>query len=90
MSLTVSTNAEAIELQSYRAISPWTPLTVLLGLASPLALVHPLLWIVPLAGILLAWIGIKQVSPLLWTNMQCIVPKIPGTLCATFGGKQEV
>ncbi len=56
------TNAEATELQSYRAISPWMPLTVLLGLASPLALVHPLLWTVPLTGILLAWIGIKQVS----------------------------
>lgn len=58
----VSTNFEAVELQTYRAISPCAPLAVLCGLASALALVHPLLWTVPLAGMLVAWVGIKQIS----------------------------
>jgi len=58
----VSNQPETAKLQTYRAISPWAPLALLLGLASPLALVHPLLWLVPLAGVWVAWMGFKQIS----------------------------
>ncbi|MCH2127712.1 MAG: hypothetical protein MK179_01150 [Pirellulaceae bacterium] len=61
-STTQSFLADEHELESYQAISPCAPLAVIAGLASPLALIHPLLWTVPLSGILVAWIGIKQVS----------------------------
>jgi hypothetical protein len=54
-------------LAQYRPISPWGVATLLVGLASPLALVGPLLWWVPLIAIpvgLLAARQLRQTDPL--------------------------
>ena len=50
------------ELSQYRAISPWAVATLLVGLVSPLALVGPLLWWVPLVAIPLALLAARQLQ----------------------------
>lgn len=48
------------ELTQYRAISFWAVATLLTGLASPVALIGPLLWWVPLVTIPLAVLALRQ------------------------------
>lgn len=50
------------ELTQYRAISFWAVATLLAGLASPVALVGPLLWWVPLVAIPLAVLALRQLQ----------------------------
>ena len=47
---------------SYRAISRFAPLSVVFGVASSLALIHPLLWLTPLVTVILAVIGLRQIA----------------------------
>ena len=53
---------ESIEMDTYHAVSRWAPLTLVLGMLSALALAHPLLWAFPLAAIMAAWAGLRQIS----------------------------
>ena len=49
-------SVDDLGLDQYRAIAPSAVAALVLGLASPLALIHPLLWIIPpLAAGLAAW-----------------------------------
>jgi hypothetical protein len=50
------------EFNQYRPISPWAVATLLVGLAAPLALIGPPLWIVPLLAAPLGWLGFKQLQ----------------------------
>lgn len=54
------------QIADYRSISGWAVAGLILGLISPLALVDPLVWAVPVAAILVcgwAFIQIKQNTP---------------------------
>jgi hypothetical protein len=53
---------ESLELEDYRPISPLVIVACIAGLASLLAIVHPLLWIIPVIAIMLAGCAIRQVS----------------------------
>jgi hypothetical protein len=50
------------ELTQYRPISPWAVATLGAGLASPLALIGPLLWFVPLLAAPLGWLAFRQLD----------------------------
>lgn len=50
------------ERTQYRPISPWSVATLLVGLASPLALIGPLLWFVPLIAIPFGWLAFRQLA----------------------------
>ena len=54
------------ELAEYRSISGWAIVGLIIGLLSPLALVDPVLWAVPIAGAIVcirAFRQIKQEAP---------------------------
>ena len=46
----------------YHAVSKWAVAALLLGLLSPLALVGPVLWLVPLLGIVIALSAMRKIS----------------------------
>jgi hypothetical protein len=46
---------------SYRPMSGWALAALALGLASPLALAGPLLWLVPAAGVVCGLIAVRQI-----------------------------
>jgi hypothetical protein len=48
-------------MPSYRAVSPWAILALLVGLASPLALASLLLWVVPLLGVCLSLGALRSI-----------------------------
>lgn len=50
------------DLIDYRPVSGWAVAAVLLGLASILALVHPLLWCVPMAGLTVSLIALRRID----------------------------
>ena len=50
------------ELTSYRSINPWAIAALLGGVASPLALVNELLIAVPLAGVFLALLALRNIA----------------------------
>ena len=79
-----NSNPHADELRGYRAISLLAPITALLGIASVLALIHPLLWIVPLFAIVIGTIALRQIS----TNPEMIGRKavLFGLMLALFLG----
>jgi len=58
----MSTAAESDSLTQYRSISSLAVLALLFGLASPLALVNPLLLAVPVAAIVLAMFALRQIA----------------------------
>ena len=70
--------------ESYRAISRFVPLSVVFGVASSLALIHPLLWLIPLATVILAVIGLRQIAG----NPELIGRKsiLFGLVCGCFFG----
>lgn len=49
-------------IESYRAICIAAVVGLILGLLSILALIHPLLWLVPLAGIATDWLALKHIT----------------------------
>lgn len=53
---------EAPELEDYRPISPLVMVACIAGLMSLLAIVHPLLWIVPVVAVILSVCAIRQLS----------------------------
>lgn len=55
-------DVEAPELEGYRPISPLVIVACIVGLASVLAIVHPLLWIVPIVAAVLSICAIVRVS----------------------------
>lgn len=46
----------------YRAVSALSITALLLGLCSVLALIHPVLWLVPLAAVLIAWLALRRIA----------------------------
>jgi hypothetical protein len=50
------------DLIGYRPVSGWCLAAVLIGLASIVALVHPLLWCVPLAGVVVALVALRRIE----------------------------
>ena len=54
--------ADDPELSTYRSYSGLAVAALVIGLASPLALVGPVLWIVPGVGLLLGWIALRRLS----------------------------
>jgi len=59
---TASGLPQEAELTTYRPISFWSVATLLVGLASPLALIGPILWSVPLAAAPLGWLAFRQLE----------------------------
>lgn len=53
---------EASEISSYRAVSKLSILALALGLASLLAVVSPVLWILPIIGVLVAVIALRSIT----------------------------
>ena len=51
------------ELAQYRPISPLAIIALLVGLASGIAIFHNLLWLVPLIGVVLSAVALKQTAP---------------------------
>jgi len=49
------------DVDSYRAVSPWAVLTLLFGVASALAFVHPLLALIPLLALFSAAVALRQI-----------------------------
>jgi hypothetical protein len=58
----MSTATESEQLLQYRSISSLAVVALLFGLASPLALVNPLLLAVPLAAVILALFALRQIA----------------------------
>jgi hypothetical protein len=56
------TDAEDTELAAYRALSGQAVLGLIFGLLAPLALVDPLLWILPALGTLLSAMAIRRIK----------------------------
>jgi hypothetical protein len=50
------------DLIDYRPVSGWGLAALLLGLASAAALVHPLLWCVPLAGVVVSLVALRRIK----------------------------
>jgi len=50
------------EVTEYRAVSGLAVAGLVVGIAAPLAMVHPLLWIVPAAGIVLSAAALRRIS----------------------------
>jgi len=48
------------ELEQYRSVSVAAVVALVLGLLSPLGLLHPILWSIPLAGIAVALVALRQ------------------------------
>jgi len=59
-----TSDRDADQFETYQAISPWAPASVLLGVAAAAALIHPLLWFVPLLGIVVSCLSLRQLAPL--------------------------
>jgi len=70
--------------ESYRAISRFAPLSAVFGIASSLALIHPLLWLTPLVTVILAITGLRQIAG----NPEFIGKKalLFGLVCGCFFG----
>ncbi len=49
------------DLTAYRPVSGWGVAALLVGLASAVALAHPLLWSVPLVGVVVAVIALRRI-----------------------------
>lgn len=49
-------------LDDYRAVSGLAITGLLLGVCSVLALIHPVLWLLPLAGIVCDWLALRQMA----------------------------
>jgi hypothetical protein len=47
---------------AYHSVSALAIVSLVIGLLSPLAFVHPLLWALPIAGIALAWAAIARID----------------------------
>lgn len=54
--------AEGMMLPEYRAVSGWAIGGLLLGLAAVLAFIHPVLWVVPVAGAVTCLLALRQIS----------------------------
>lgn len=54
--------ALADDAETYQAIHPSAVIGLLLGLASPLALLHPLLWVVPLLAAVVSIYALRQIA----------------------------
>jgi hypothetical protein len=50
------------ERDEYRALGPLAVLTLIVGLLAPAALVDPLVWSVPLAGLVLGALALRQIA----------------------------
>lgn len=73
------------EVTRYQAVSGLAVTGLIAGLLAPSALAHPLLWIVPLAGILLcalALIRIRREAPVLVGRKLAMVGLMVSMLCA--------
>ena len=57
-----TTDREADQFETYQAISPWAPTAMLLGIASVMAIIHPLLWFVPFLGVIFGCLGLRQLA----------------------------
>lgn len=53
---------EPAEVESYRPMSGWAVMAVVLGLLSPLALFAPFLWILPLGGVLASVAALRAIG----------------------------
>jgi hypothetical protein len=56
------TDSEDAELAAYRALSAQAVLGLIFGLLSPLALVDPMLWWIPMVGVLLSGLAIRRIK----------------------------
>ena len=50
------------DLADYRPVSGWCVAALLVGLVSAAALAHPLLWCLPLAGVVVSLIALRQIA----------------------------
>ncbi len=46
----------------YRSIEPWALVGMGLGLLSPLAMLAQVMWLVPLAGVLIDWLALRRIG----------------------------
>ena len=51
-----------LELAEYRAVNPMAVVGLLLGLGAPLAMVNPLLWIVPMLGVVICGVALRAIG----------------------------
>ncbi len=51
-----------LELAEYRAVNPMAVVGLLLGLGAPLAMVNPLLWIVPMLGVVICGVALWAIG----------------------------
>ena len=74
----------ADELRDYRPVSRLAPITAILGIASASALIHPLLWVIPLLATVVGIVALRQFT----TNPQLIGRKavLFGLILALFIG----
>lgn len=56
------TDAEDTELSAYRALAGQAVVGLIIGLASPLALVDPLLYAIPIAGVLVSYWALRRIK----------------------------
>lgn len=49
-------------LAGYRSVSPWSILSLILGIASPLAMIGPVLWVVPGLGIVVGLVALRSLA----------------------------
>lgn len=55
-------STEGVLLPDYRAISGLAIAGLLLGLASILTFVHPVLWVIPLAAVIVCWLALRAIA----------------------------
>lgn len=72
------------EVAQYQAISGLAVGGLIVALVAPVALAHPLLWVVPLAGVLLCLLALRQIAsnaPALIGRKAAVVGLIVSVLC---------
>jgi hypothetical protein len=55
-------DSDDAEVAQYQAVSGLAVVALIFGLLSPLAVVHPSFWVIPLAGILLSLLALRQIA----------------------------
>lgn len=61
-SIADSSAEEGVVLPDYRAVSGLAVAGLLLGLAAVLAFIHPVLWLVPLAAVVICGLALRQIA----------------------------
>jgi hypothetical protein len=56
------TSLDETAVASYRGVSVLAVLTLILGLASALALAHPFLWVLPPATLVIGWLALRAIG----------------------------